>query len=98
MLALTHFATGAALGIGTIGPFIDEKWRPALMVASGIWAMGPDLNKFLPGLDGLHNGLWANVFWFHGLLDGWETAFPKAEAAVAVAFLAFATAFVTLKS
>jgi len=70
MLALTHFATGAALGIGIAGPFVDEQWRPALMVASGIWAMGPDLNKFLPGLDWLHNNLWANVRMGDSLPEG----------------------------
>jgi hypothetical protein len=57
---------------------------PLVMTAGGVWAQGPDvplLAKFYPGVfahrglggqslsETLHDGWWANLFFFHGWID-----------------------------
>lgn len=59
-------------------------YMPLVMTGGGLWAEGPDLPllfKYYPSVPGsrwlggqglseaLHNGGWANVFFFHGWID-----------------------------
>jgi len=66
------------------------------MFASGFWGMVPDghwmLHEF--GVDGgaalwrnFHGSVFANVCWFHGLIDAMETGRDNLEAGIALAIL-----------
>lgn len=93
MLAVTHFALGAAGG-ALLGLNVSPEKRVPLVVLSGLWAILPDGNKLLPGelTHAAHDSVLANIFWLHPTLDTFETAYPEVEGALALAALVF-TAF-----
>ncbi len=98
MLAIVHFVIGTALGLLLLTQITDRVDNSTIGVLSGIWALGPDMNKFIPELTFLHDSVWSNVFWFHPIIDSLETAFPNAEAFMALAFLLFTVALVERKA
>lgn len=71
-LALTHFLVGATIAVWAVtfesdNYDNDETWW---MYVGGLFAMLPDVSKFLPILEPLHDNLIASSFFFlHGLLD-----------------------------
>jgi hypothetical protein len=97
MDALVHFAVGLAGGLFAL---LLLDWHPRreflVTFGSGFWALIPDGHWVFRGLgfDGIagawlafHRSAFADLFWFHRLLDRSETGAPKAEMAVAVAVL-----------
>lgn len=100
MEAIVHFAVGLTGGLLVL-LFVDwEQSREFLATfASGVWAMVPDghwmLSEF--GVDGpaavwksFHGTAWANLFWFHHLLDSHETGRGNLEAGVSLFALVLA--------
>ncbi|WP_339104241.1 hypothetical protein [Haloterrigena salinisoli] len=76
--AIVHFLVGASLLLVLATPvaFRDERVRRAglwLVVAGGIWGLGPDLHNVAPvfesSLRALHDSLWATAFAFHYAFD-----------------------------
>lgn len=98
MLAITHFAVGAALTFAVFGLFIEERYWPLLMLSGGIFAMFPDVAHMFPAFSVLHDTMLSNVFFGHGLMDAWETAHPQGEGTIAVLYLVFVTLIVTGKA
>jgi len=90
MLAITHFAVGLLVAVLFIIPLVERFEDATIMVASGLWALGPDINKFVSEATFLHDSLWANVFWLHPTMDAFETGFPKVEAFVVLSMLSIA--------
>jgi hypothetical protein len=100
MQALVHFAVGIAGGLLLFSVLDRPVRREFLFVfASGFWAMVPDFHWVLRwvGLDRVaavwkagHASPFANVFWFHQLLDNSETGRNNLEAGVALAGLVLA--------
>jgi len=97
MIAITHFVIGMALGLVFFTGLTNRVDNSTIAVLSGFWALGPDIHKFIPYFDGLHNSLWSNVFWLHGVFDAVETVYPQAEAFAACAFLLFTVALFEYK-
>jgi len=63
-------------------------------LVGGVWADIPDLfPRFAPSLEFLHDSGWANVFWFHHLLDKVEAG-PSRGIIVAFLFLLIVLGFV----
>jgi hypothetical protein len=93
MLAVTHLAVGLAGGLLLLTPLIERWDNSTLAILSGIWALVPDVNVFVSQLSFIESSMWGNVFWFHNLLDGWETGHPEAEAMTALAFLVLTVVF-----
>jgi hypothetical protein len=99
-LALTHFAVGAGLmQLLLVIPrsSIRVRYRESLVVASGMWALVPDLHYVSPVLRGSLSGLkftvFGNLFWFHAFLDSLHQGEgTRAGAALAVGFLLVSTA------
>jgi len=92
MLAVTHFAVGLLFAVLFIVPAVERFEDSTIMVTSGVWALGPDIDKFVPALDALHESVWSNVFWLHPTMDAFETSFPNAEAFVVLSMLVIAVA------
>ena len=69
-----------------IVPFTDKLNESTVIVLSGLWALGPDLNKFIGAADAL-NGTMGNIFWFHPLIDSMETGYPNIEMFVSLVIL-----------
>ena len=86
MLAATHFAIGIAGGL-LVAPHIKRWDNATVAILSGFWAMGPDIGVFISELQWVQSAWWANVFWFHQLLDAFETAHPNMETMAAMGFL-----------
>jgi hypothetical protein len=97
--AITHFALGASCTLLALLAFVPraERRRPRfrplpLAVVGGVWAMAPDVHH-------LHEPLWdvtkpvihdtglANVFWFHGVLDTFDSPHSYVTAAASLAVL-----------
>ena len=73
-MAIGHFAAGASTSLFVLQllpPRIRRKVRQYGFVAilAGLWAMIPDLSKFTTRLQSLHDSIWANLFFFHELMD-----------------------------
>ena len=73
-IAIGHFAAGAGiilLGYQIVRPEIrrkvPNKWLMAIL--AGLWAMFPDLSQFVKRLEGFHDSLWANIGFFHQIMD-----------------------------
>ncbi|WP_380677883.1 hypothetical protein [Salinigranum sp. GCM10025319] len=106
MNAIVHFAVGATCGMVVL---LAVDWRPQvefpLVFASGGWALLPDGWYFLRYLGNdwlvaaglaLHRSVFANVFWFHQLLDRLESGNRRVEMASAVIMLGTAVAMFTV--
>jgi len=95
-LGLTHFAVGAgamALVLAVVAPTV--RYRAGAMVASGLWALVPDVHYVVPGenplLFGLKHTVVGNLFWFHGAMDAAETGRgSRGMAGLALGFLVVA--------
>jgi len=71
-LALAHFLFGAtvALWIMTYEPEEHDNDGVWWAYVGGVFAMGPDLSKFLPILEPLHDNIvMSSIFMLHGVLD-----------------------------
>ena len=86
-MAMTHFAFGATCAtvlVSVLRP--GSRYDRTLILASGCWAMVPDLHQIAPALVeswALHEAPLSNLFWFHGLLDAADpTDSPKLAAAM----------------
>ncbi|MDS0475707.1 hypothetical protein [Natrinema sp. 1APR25-10V2] len=89
-IALTHFAVGAT-GATLLLTYLPVRTRydVPIIIASGGWALMPDLWRVLPLYQGpvhtLSNSALSNVFWLHSLLDRADPRDSSRLAAVAVA-------------
>lgn len=73
-LALGHFAIGAAGATVLLALLpIRVPFEHTLTLLGGVWALIPDIYQLAPTYTGwmraIHDGLVANVFWFHRTLD-----------------------------
>jgi hypothetical protein len=71
-VALVHFLFGATIALWFMTFEPDSYDNDGLWWAyvGGIYAMIPDLNKFIPRLDSVHSDPFlSNVFALHGLFD-----------------------------
>lgn len=97
MQALVHFTVGVFLALLAL-TVVDYSVRREflLLVLSGFWALVPDghwlLREF--GIGGpaavwhsFHQTPYANLFWFHHLIDSLETGRENLEAGVALGVL-----------
>lgn len=99
-LALTHFALGAGgmqLILYVVAP--EFRYRQSLVIASGLWALLPDIHYVLPvykaSLSELKFTVVGDLFWFHRALDALHPGRGTREmAAVMVMLLLFTTAVV----
>ncbi|MDS0475712.1 hypothetical protein [Natrinema sp. 1APR25-10V2] len=88
-IALTHFAvgaTGATLLLAYLP--VQTRYDAPLIIASGGWALVPDVWRVLPLYRGtiraLSNSALSNVFWLHSVLDRADLRDSSRLAAVAV--------------
>lgn len=96
-LAMTHFAIGAGLmqlALLALDPSV--RYRESLIVASGLWALVPDLHYVVPvfneQLSQIKASILGNLFWFHAALDSFRQGRgTRGEAALALLFLVVAT-------
>jgi hypothetical protein len=97
-LALTHFAVGAGLmQLLLLLPRSPLRFRESLVVASGMWALVPDLHYVSPVLRGplsaIKFSMLGNLFWFHAFLDSLvQGEGTRGGAALALGFLLVSTA------
>ncbi|NEU56245.1 hypothetical protein [Halorussus sp. MSC15.2] len=71
-LGIGHFAAGAAGALVLLlvtGLHEKTAQDGAIAIASGIWAMIPDMGLVLPGVGRTDGTPLANLFWFHYWLD-----------------------------
>ena len=71
-IALAHFAAGAILALLLVAPFpgSEETDQAFYMYLGGIFGMLPDLSKFIPQLEPIHNDtVLSSIFALHGVLD-----------------------------
>lgn len=73
-MAIGHFAAGASatfVVFHLLPPCVRRKVGQYGFVAilAGLWAMVPDLAQFTARLQSLHDSIWANLFFFHELMD-----------------------------
>jgi hypothetical protein len=97
--AIAHFAIGAAFMTVVLGVFAPRfRLRGTLIMASGIWALIPDLKEIAPTyvehFDVVFDTFPANLFWFHGTLDVLDPDDSAAVAAVALGLWFGVTLFV----
>lgn len=92
--ALVHFTVGVFVGLSIL-TVVDWPVRRefALIFLSGFWGLIPDGHWLVAefGADGVaaawrafHRTPYANVFWFHHLIDSAETGRDTLEAGVAL--------------
>lgn len=93
-LGITHFAVGAGTMLLLQALLRPQTRAPrVLVVASGLWALVPDLHYVLPTVDVLLIDrdwqAFANVFWAHAAMDGLHQGRgTRGGAALALAYLA----------
>jgi hypothetical protein len=99
--AITHFAVGAAIAtlvLGVVAP--RSRFKGTAIVASGIWAMIPDVEKIAPTyadrFDVVYDLLSTDLFWFHGTLDVLDPSDSALIAAAAVGLWLLVTLFVEI--
>lgn len=89
-LAITHFAVGVTI-VMILSIVWNRDTHPSLILGGGLWAMFPDAHHILAtptlaeAVAHLHGTVWANLFFFHRLLD---VADPQDSIHVASAALA----------
>jgi hypothetical protein len=99
--AITHFAVGAAAATLVLGVFAPRsRLKGTAIMASGIWAMIPDLELVAPTYAEQFDVVYAlsstNLFWFHGTLDVLDPSDSPTVAAVAVGVWLATTVLVEL--
>lgn len=98
MQVIVHFGVGMLGGL-VIVLLIDRHPREefAILMGSGFWAVLPDVNWFIRevGIEPIgaimrefHRSIFANIFWFHQLIDRFETGNRKLEGGIGI-FLVF---------
>lgn len=97
---MVHFAVGMSMGLLLL-IIVDFSPRVefGLIIASGFWAVIPDghwivLEMGFPDIAALwkafHQTTWANLFWFHRVLDRFETGQNTLEGSISLGILLFA--------
>lgn len=87
-LAIAHFALGAACTAVLLTLVVPSvPLQRTLVGLGGVWAMLPDAWRFLPTTSGayaheLHATPWANLFWFHNVVDRADVGDSTAVAAL----------------
>lgn len=94
---MVHFAVGLFGGLLVLTVVdLPPRREFLLMIASGFWAAVPDghwlvlevgLVDVAAAWKAFHRTAWANLFWFHGIIDGLETGRNNLEAGIALAIL-----------
>ena len=97
MQVIAHFTVGISIAL-LILTFVD--WRVSrefvLIFLSGFWGVIPDFHWILrrSGFQGIattwktfHQSDWANLFWFHQIMDSAETGQKDFEAAISLLVL-----------
>lgn len=97
MNAIVHFSVGLSCGMFILLlTSLPSRVKFPLVFASGVWAMVPDgwhLAAFVAPdravilAYAFHRSILANVFWFHQLLDRFESGEPVLEMTAALGFL-----------
>lgn len=93
-LALTHFALGAGGMLLLLAAFRPRcQYQQILVVASGVWALVPDLHYLFPTTDVFFTrikfSIFGDLFWLHRTLDGLHQGRgTRGGAFVAILFLA----------
>jgi hypothetical protein len=97
MQAIVHFTVGVFMALLALTVLdLPVRREFLLLFLSGFWAMIPDGYWLLRELGivgpetvwrALHRSAWANVFWFHNVIDGLETGRNNLEASVSLAVL-----------
>jgi hypothetical protein len=64
---ITHFCLGASIGCLLLTRYSTDELLT--MITTGVWAMGPEIEKIQPFFSPIHDSIVSNVFLFHGLLD-----------------------------
>lgn len=85
-MAIAHFAFGvtATTLLLLITGLHGRVERDGIVgILGGLWAMIPDVHQVLPFGRWLHRSAFADLFWFHGLLD----AFDETDSVFVAAFL-----------
>lgn len=96
-MAIAHFALGAGITTLVVLVCMPTVWfSRTLSLLGGGWAMVPDAHWISPiahqRLSALEVSAWADLFWFHRLLDQLDPTNSKAVAAACIAFFIVATA------
>lgn len=86
-MGITHFAVGAVGGI-----LVNQKLKGDRLVVpliSGVFAMLADADQLTNDylLENVVNSGINNIFWFHGILDTYETPYPEIEGMLALSVL-----------
>ena len=73
-MAIGHFSAGASATFVLFHLLPPRARRKVgqygfIAILAGLWAMVPDLSKFTARLQSLHDSIWANLFFFHQLMD-----------------------------
>lgn len=71
-IALAHFAAGSILALLAVSllPGSEETDQAFYVYAGGLFGMIPDISKFVPQLQSLHNDtVLSSIFALHGVLD-----------------------------
>ena len=90
--SLAHFAVGAAgttLLSAVVAPRLRRKHT--LVVLGGIWALIPDFHHVSPVyqdvLGRIGPSRWADLFWFHGVMDAADPNNSRLVTAAAIGIL-----------
>lgn len=98
-LAIGHFAVGAAgalLLLLVTGLHRRTAQDGVVAIASGLWAMLPDVGVVLPVVGRTDGTPLANVFWFHYFLDEHHLTDSTAGSAAFVVAMVVAAAWLVL--
>ncbi|MBN1188885.1 MAG: hypothetical protein JXA46_03960 [Dehalococcoidales bacterium] len=73
-MEIGHFAVGAGsafIVLNVLPPRVRRKIPDYgfIGIIAGLWAMVPDLARFLPGMVDFHKSLFANIFFLHQIMD-----------------------------
>ncbi len=73
-MAIGHFAAGASTTFAVLHLLPPQIRRKVpdygfVGILAGLWAMIPDLAQFVGRLRSFHNSAWANIFFFHHIMD-----------------------------
>lgn len=97
MQALVHFTVGLSAGLLVLSVVGWPPRRELLCIfASGMWALIPDFHWFFREVtlmsqaaawQSMHRSVFADLFWFHRLLDSMEPGGQRIEIGIAFAIL-----------
>jgi hypothetical protein len=92
-MGIGHFAVGASTSLFVLQmlPIKTRQKIPGhwfIVIVSGLWAMLPDISKLSHHFDAFHDSIWANVFFFHQVMDKLDKTDGNWASGVAVLFMA----------